>query len=416
MATTSSAAQDAAGSRGWILPFFAVIFGMMTLQMSNLGFSPLLPDIQTAFGISYTQVGLFTGVYGIIGILLSVPAGLMARKHGEKSILLLGLGGVIAGLLVLAVAPSFPFALGGRIVWLSGYRLAFVCVMMAAALTAPPKLKGSTMGIIGAVSGLASVIGAPFASELAKVVGWRGGFTGYAIMATVGAVVFGLLYRRVGDGEPTLPHGGPSPKTAGARPAHKTPVVWVMAAGIGLINMGGFTITFFVPVVAKGVFHLTATDGALMISAAYLGAIVFNLLFGFLADRLDRLNVMIGLASLVTVGAVGLLSTNLLIFRIAVIMLVALGHSATNQGYATVGSVLKGREVGPAMGIVSLGSGFYAFAGPQMLGFLRDSTGGFEAGFYFLSAAAALGIVMMTALKIYSARQTDAPAAAEAEA
>jgi predicted MFS family arabinose efflux permease len=408
MSTPTARLADAR-NRSWIAPFFAVLFGMMMLQWSNLGFGPLLPDIQSAFDISYGQVGLFTGVYGLIGIVLSVPAGLLARRYGEKSILLAGLIGVICGLLILAVTPSFLVALIGRIVWLSGYRLAFVCVMMAAALTAPPKLKGSTMGIIGATSGLASVGGAPFASELAKVVGWRGGYAGYAVMATIGAVVFGLLYRRVGDAEPSLPHGGgPARRQEGVRPAHKTPVVWVMAVGIGLLNMGGFTITFFVPVVVKGVFHLTATDAALMISSAYIGAIFFNLLCGYLADRFDRLVVMIALSASIIVGAFGLMSTDLLIFRIAVVMMVALGHSATNQGYATVGTVLRGREVGPAMGIVSLGSGVYAYMGPQMLGLLRDWTGGFVAGFQMLAASAALGLVLMIALKIYSSRSAAA--------
>lgn len=405
MDSPSLAAHDDPGNRPWIAPFFAVIFAMMMLQMSNLGFSPLLPDIQTAFGLTYGQVGLFTGVYGLIGIVLSVPAGLLARKHGEKLILSLGLLGVIAGLLILTVAPSFVVALGGRIVWLSGYRLAFVCVMMAAALTAPPKLKGSTMGIIGAVSGFASVIGAPFASEMGKAVGWRGAFGGYAVAALIGVSVFALLYRRVGSGELVNPHGGgPSKPGDGGRPAHKTPVVWAMAAGIGLLNIGGFTITFFVPVVAKGVFHLGSTDAALMISSAYIGAIFLNLLSGFCADRFNRLNVMIGLSALIIVGAFGLLSTNLLIFRIAVIMMVSLGHCATNQGYATVGTVLRGREVGPAMGIVSLGSGVYAYLGPQMLGLLRDWTGGFQAGFYMLAVAAMLGLVLMSALKWYSER------------
>jgi predicted MFS family arabinose efflux permease len=413
MSTENPHARDP-GDRSWIAPFSGVIFGMFTLQMSNLGFSPLLPDIQSAFSLSYGQVGLFTGVYGLVGIVLSVPAGLLARKYGEKSILLTGLAGVIAGLLILSAAPSFVAALGGRIVWLGGYRLAFVCVMMAAALTAPPTLKGSTMGIIGAVSAFASVIGAPFASEVGKVVGWRGGFTGYAVMATIGAAVFAFLYRRVAGGAPPPPHGAGGSPQAGARPASRTPVVWVMAAGIGLINMGGFTITFFVPVVAKGVFHLSATDAALMISAAYLVAIAFNLLFGYLADRFERLDVMIVLSALVIVSVLGLLSTNLLAFRVAVILLVALGHTATNQGYATVGSVLKGREVGPAMGIVSLGSGVYAFLGPQMLGLLRDWTGGFDAGFYFLAAAATVGLVLLVALKAWSARQADRPVAAGA--
>ena len=47
---------------GWLLPFGATLIAMFALQLSNLGFSPLLPSIQREFGMSYTQLGLFTGL------------------------------------------------------------------------------------------------------------------------------------------------------------------------------------------------------------------------------------------------------------------------------------------------------------------------------------------------------------------
>ncbi len=401
------------GRPAWVAPFFAVVFGMLMLQMSNLGFSPLLPDIQSTFGISYGQLGLFTGIYGLIGIILSVPAGLLARRYGEKAILLGGLVLVAAGLAVLALAPDFAVALTGRGLWLAGYRLAFVCVMMAVALTAPARLKGATMGIVGAVSAFASVIGAPFGSEIGKALGWRSGIWGYAALAVVGAAVFALFYKRDPGADVPAPHGS-SPGRTGARPAHKTPVVWVMAAGIGLLNMGGFTITFFVPSVAKGVFHLSSTDAALMISSAYFVAIFGNLLSGYVADRMDRITLLVWISSTLIFAALALNSANLVLFRIAVIAVVALGHAATNQGYATVGAVLKGRETGPAMGIVSLGSGVYAYLGPQMLGLLRDWTGAFSAGFYMLAGASAFGVALLLALKRIERRRAAAPVVAGA--
>jgi predicted MFS family arabinose efflux permease len=395
-AMTSSPAKS--GRSAWIASFFAVVFAMLMLQMSNLGFSPLLPDIQSTFKITYGQVGLFTGIYGLIGIVLSVPAGLMARRHGEKPILLLGLLIVAAGLAVLALAPNFAVALTGRGLWLAGYRLAFVCVMIAVALTAPAKLKGSTMGVVGAVSAFASVIGAPFGSEIGKALGWRSGIWGYAGLAVIGAAVFALLYRRDPGGEALASHRA-SPAQAGSRPAHKVALVWVMAAGLGLLNMGGFTITFFVPSVVKDVFHLGPRDAALMISSAYFATIFGNVLCGYMADRVDRINLLIGIGSLLIFAALGLNSANLLVFRIAVIAMVALGHAATNQGYAAVGAALKGRETGAAMGLVSLGSGVYAYLGPQMLGLLRDWTGYFSAGFHMVAGASAAGVTLLLVLK-----------------
>jgi hypothetical protein len=39
--------------------------------------------------MTYSQVGLFTGMYGILAILWSIPAGFFAKKIGENWALLL---------------------------------------------------------------------------------------------------------------------------------------------------------------------------------------------------------------------------------------------------------------------------------------------------------------------------------------
>ena len=68
---------------GWFVPFAATLAAMLALQMSNLGFSPLLPSIQRDLGMTFSQLGLFTGMYGLLAMLTSVPAGLAARRFGE---------------------------------------------------------------------------------------------------------------------------------------------------------------------------------------------------------------------------------------------------------------------------------------------------------------------------------------------
>jgi predicted MFS family arabinose efflux permease len=121
----------------WIPSFAATIVAMMAIQMSSLGFSPLLPSIQKEFGLSYSQIGLFTGLYGLVAIAVSVPAGILAKRAGKKLALSAGLLGVALGLLLLSRASSYQGALGARVVWLIGYRVAFVCVTTSIALVAP---------------------------------------------------------------------------------------------------------------------------------------------------------------------------------------------------------------------------------------------------------------------------------------
>jgi hypothetical protein len=102
--------------------FAATLVAMFALQLSNLGFSPLLPSIQQEFGMSYTQLGLFTGLYGLLALLLSVPAGVSAKRFGEKHVLGIGLLGVAAGSVLLGEAWSFESALAFRGLTIFGYR------------------------------------------------------------------------------------------------------------------------------------------------------------------------------------------------------------------------------------------------------------------------------------------------------
>ena len=51
------------------------------------------------------------------------------------------------------------------------------------------------------------------------------------------------------------------------------------------------------------------------------------------------------------------------------------------------------------MGVVSLGPGIFGYVGPQVLGFPMDWTDGFNAGWYFLAAVAALSLIIIIYLK-----------------
>ena len=166
-------------STKWVIPFIAVLAGQAMLQAGSLGFTPLLPAIQKEFAMNFSQFGLFTGLYGLAAIICSVPAGMLVKRFGEKSIYVIGLVIVAIGLFLLSSAHGFALALAGRAIWLAGYRFAFVAMLAAVALTCPPRLRGSSMGIVGAVSSIAIVVGAPFGSLLSRD-GWRFGIWGFA--------------------------------------------------------------------------------------------------------------------------------------------------------------------------------------------------------------------------------------------
>ena len=390
---------DRAAPRTWIAAFAATLLAMMTLQTASLGFSPLLPAIQHQFHMSYSQLGLFTGAYGLLAIAISVPAGLLVKRIGEKPVVAGGLLIVAAGLTFLALSVSFATSFAGRIIWIGGYRFAFVAVLAALAKTCPPSLRGRTMGILGALSSLASVFGAPFGSRLSAHYGWRGGIAGFVGLALLGLLVFAIFYRSADVLRPgSLHEPFPSSAPTQTRSAFLVPRVWALALFSGLVGMPAFGATFFGPAAGRANFHLDAVATAWMISLGYLLACLLNISVGFLVDHFNRWFVLTGVVACAVPAALLMNSHQVDTFRIAAAVVIAISFTAVNQSYGLASDVLRGQQVGNVMGILSLGAGITGYLGPQLLGVLRDRTGSFEAGWRTIAAIAALTCLELIAL------------------
>ena len=170
--------------------------------------------------------------------------------------------------------------------------------------------------------------------------------------------------------------------------------------------MGSLSANFFVPSAAQALFHLDQVGASYLISTGFTLAIFVNLLFGFLMDRFHRWKVMAALAGLGMLGGIAMTSHDLLVFRIGTALVLALGHAGIQQSYTLAADVLRGRETGNVMGVVSMVAGVFSYLGPQMLGLLRDWSGGFVAGWYFIIGAAAVTLLLVLALWSYSSRAT----------
>ncbi len=388
-------------SKNWIVPYIAALFAMMMLQISNLGFPPLMPGIQKSWDLSFSQVGLFTGVNGLASMLMAIPAGLLIQRFGEKRVLSMGLIVVAVGLSSVALSSTFSLGMMGRSVWQFGYKATFVAIITALSLTIPLHLKASGMCFNGALSALATSIGAPFGTVLAVQYGWRGGMWGYAALALLGCAVFSLLYRPVRKIQPTKKSETAAGGSAKSGSAFRTPVVWVLSLLMCFGTMVGISLTFFMPTALTHLFNLSAMDAAKIQSMGYGIGVPVVLLSGVLADRINNRRLVLAVIMLINaVLALMMVGSNLPMFRISAMLILALGLSVPNLLYAVAGEVLAGREVGNIMGTIGLGGGVASYFGPQMLGLLRDVTGSFAAGWYLMAAVSAISFIIILFLKI----------------
>jgi predicted MFS family arabinose efflux permease len=402
--------NDAEGKAGkaWVIPFFATILAMMALQMSNLGSSPLLKEVQKEFKMSASLYGTFTGMYGLSALLLSVPGGMLAKRYGERIVMSASLLIVALGLVVLSQVGSTLTTFAGRAVYLLGYRPAFVCVMTAIALTAPLSLRSRSMGMVGAITAVGTAIGAPFGSAIGRDFGWRNGILAFGGIVFLGAIMFYFCYSirpkqnsAQVDRKPEKPQPDVPTMATKTGSVFQNPVIWALAVLEGIVGVGYFSSNWFIPQAVEMVFGQKGMTSSYILSTGFIVAICANLFFGYLMDRFNKWNVM-GLMMLILIPAsLCMDSSNLPLFWIASSIVLSVGLSAAQQCFSLAAELVPAREMGNVMGLVSLGPGIFGYVGPQMLGWLRDWTGNFTAGWYFMALVAIVSLTLIVYIKHY---------------
>ena len=399
--------QKSEADRSWMIPFLATILAMMAMQMSNLGSSPLLREIQKEFRMSDSLYGTFTGMYGLSALLLSVPGGMLAKRFGERRVLSISLLFVAIGLVILSQVWSTPMIFAGRAVYLLGYRPAFVCVMTAIALAAPLSLRSRSMGMVGAITAVGTALGAPFGSAIGEDFGWRNGILAFAGIVFLGACIFYFAYNVRPKEEPRADRKPEKTQSNAPSMAMKSssvfrnPVIWALAVLEGIVGVGYFASNWFIPKAVEFVFGEKGMTASYIISTGFVVAICANLFFGYLMDRFNKWNVM-GLMMVILIPAsLCMNTTNLPLFWIATSLVLSVGLSAAQQCFSLAAELVPAREMGHVMGLVSLGPGIFGYVGPQMLGWLRDWTGNFTAGWYFLALVAVISLSLIIYIKHY---------------
>ncbi len=137
------------------LLFFGVLMGALDLAIIG----PALPAMQADFGMDNRQLAWLFNVY-VLFQLVSTP--LMAKlsdRFGRRPIYVLNLLLFAAGSLLLVISPTFGVLLAGRAI--QGFGAGGIFPVAAAVIgdTFPPEKRGGALGLIGAVFGLAFLLG-----------------------------------------------------------------------------------------------------------------------------------------------------------------------------------------------------------------------------------------------------------------
>ena len=173
-------------------PILAILFaGVLVGALDIAIVGPALPDIQTTFGVDSRAL---TWVYSVYVLFYVVGAPLLAKlsdRTGRRAVYAQSLALFAGGSLLVAMAPSFDVLLLGRAIQAFGAGGIFPVASAVIAETVPADRRGRTLGLIGAVFGLAFLIGPLLGGVLLRW-SWRWLFL---INVPIGAVLIALGLR-----------------------------------------------------------------------------------------------------------------------------------------------------------------------------------------------------------------------------
>ncbi|MBV9008735.1 MAG: MFS transporter [Verrucomicrobia bacterium] len=411
--------QNALRKTNWrLLPFLFVVYIVAWMDRVNVGFAALQMNSDLHF--SETAFGVGSGIFFLGYCLFEVPSNLILARVGARiwiSRIMISWGLISVSMVFVRTPAGFyilRFLLGaaeagffpGVIYYLSHwYPAAYRARAIAKFMAAVP------------VTGL---IGGPLSGALLElngrfgVAGWQWLFICEGLPAVVlGLVVIVYLIDRPENAswltreerdwiagelqseQSTVPHS----HSVGAALAH--PVIWRLGVIFLLAAIGFYGYSIWAPLVIKSLTH-TSNLGVGWITAGISAAtIILMLLNGRHSDRARERAVHVALPLLLM--AVGFVFCPLIkspLLATTALALVPIGHCAAYGPFWSISTeFLSGSAAAAGTALVVTIANVGGFAGPALIGYLKERTGTHAISFFVLGAFALLAAVLAVRMR-----------------
>ncbi len=149
--------------------FTGVLMGALDIAIVG----PALPAIQAQFGVSDRILAWMFSLYVLFNLIGTPLMSKLSDLYGRKAIYLLDVSLFALGSLIVALSGSFVVVLVGRAIQGFGAGGIFPVASAVIGDTFPPEKRGGALGLIGAVFGLAFLIGPLLGGLILNVASWH---------------------------------------------------------------------------------------------------------------------------------------------------------------------------------------------------------------------------------------------------
>jgi ACS family tartrate transporter-like MFS transporter len=397
-----------------LLPLIIVIYFVAYINRTNVGFAAL--TMNRDLGLSASVFGWGAGIFFLGYFLFEVPSNLMLDRIGARiwiCRIMLSWGLVSAASAYAAGPASFVllrFLLG---VAEAGF---FPGIILYFTYWYPASYRARVIALFYMAAPMANAVSAAASGWILKLdgfwglAGWKWIFILEAIPAIALAfVVLGWLT----DGPEVARWLSPEEKEwlTGKLAAERAAIakkgrltLWqalkdsrtlVLAGIYFLLTISSYGIVFFLPQIVKH-FGFSNEKTGVLTAIPYVIGTIGMVLLGYSSDRKKERRFHLILAAIAAgVGLVGVALCSNPYGALAAMALAAVGLWGSRPIFWPLPSVfLLGASAAGGIGFINGVGNLGGFAGPYVVGLIKDATGSFSWALYFLAASSLLGAVM----------------------
>jgi ACS family tartrate transporter-like MFS transporter len=401
-----------------LIPFMGLLYFTAYLDRVNIGFAAL--TMNQDIGLSAAAYGLGSGIFFIGYFLFEVPSNLILEKVGARRWIarIMVTWGVLSAAMAFVSGPIgfyvVRFLLG---VAEAGF---FPGMILYLTYWFPWAQRGRIVAMFMLAIPLSSVLGAPVSTALlgTSVFGLKGWQTMF-LLEGIPAALLGIvvLFRmtdrpavaswlssneratlqRALDRDVAAPGGG---HLEGLSAALGNLQVWRYALVYFGVIMGNYGLGFWLPQIVKGLGGLSNVQTGWLTALPYLLGAIATVFWGRHADKTqERVWHFVLPASLAAVGFLTAALAHEPAVQFAALCAATVGViCAAPMFWAFPTRFLRAAAAAGGIALINSVGNLAGYAGPSIMGFMKEATGAYGAGLLVLAAAA--GAAALLALEV----------------
>jgi MFS transporter, ACS family, tartrate transporter len=406
-----------------LIPYMFLLYIVAYLDRVNVGFAAM--DMQRDLHFSNTVYGTGAGIFFLGSALFDLPSNLIMLRVGPRvwiARIMISWGVISACMMFMHSKESFyvlRFLLG---VSEAGF---FPGMILYLTYWFPTHERARAVARFMTATSLAGVVGGPLSSYLLRMDG-RAGLAGWQwlfLSEGIPTILLGIsVLFLLKNGPEKADWMKPEEKVwlagelqrdqerYGAATHHalgdafRLPALWLLAAVYFVSQVGVYVVNLWMPLILNGFSRSGSSADASLIAryatVPYLAAAAMTVAVGWSSDkRNERRWHIAGCLALSAAGFAGAALAHSLVVALCAMTLAAVGAwSMMGPFWTLTTGMLSGTAAAGAIAILQIVGGVGGFAGPYMMGRLRDATHSFSGGLYLISgmalAAAVLALVV----------------------